>query len=520
MKASHYPRWLGLTVVVVGWLMAIRQLAPEWEINPQYQYGWFVPLLALGLWWQRWPHRPLLQNSSASSFSLWWSLGLGTVFILAWPVRLVQEANPEWRALNFIYAAQAVFLTGGWLALQGGRPWLRYFAFPLLFPLVAVPWPSAWEQSVIQYLQQIVASFSVECVIWGGWPAQQSGNLIVLPHAAIGVDEACSGIRSLQSTLMVSLFLGEYFHLTSRRRWALLALGWCITFFLNIVRALLLVVITLQGGENSFQRWHDPAGFGILFVCLLVLWFLAQSWQNSPPPHPVSTVPSSAGVFSSRLGWALLALWAGGEIFTAVWYGAHENRSRPLSTWTIRSPLPRPDFVLRPIEENARLLLRYDEGWSGHWTEDDLSRWTIFYLRWNPGRTAAALAYGHRPDICLPASGRTLEKDLGVKLWKIGPSLLPLHGYVFRDPVSNQPSYVFQGLTEDNAPAGDFSQAGNDTRRDRLQAVWQGRRNRGQRSVLLAIQSDHGLDEIEKRLQQLLQEIVQVKEIPVALGRP
>ena len=39
--------------------------------------------------------------------------------------------------------------------------------------------------------------------------AIQRGNLIELSTGVLGVDEACSGIRSFQSTLMAALFLDE-----------------------------------------------------------------------------------------------------------------------------------------------------------------------------------------------------------------------------------------------------------------------------------------------------------------------
>ncbi len=42
-------------------------------------------------------------------------------------------------------------------------------------------------------------------------PAVQHGNLIEVRTGLLGMDEACSGIRSLQATFMVSLFLGELY---------------------------------------------------------------------------------------------------------------------------------------------------------------------------------------------------------------------------------------------------------------------------------------------------------------------
>ena len=50
-----------------------------------------------------------------------------------------------------------------------------------------------------------------------GIPALQNGNLIEVKTGLLGINEACSGIRSFQATLMVSLFLGELYQMSWRR---------------------------------------------------------------------------------------------------------------------------------------------------------------------------------------------------------------------------------------------------------------------------------------------------------------
>ena len=41
-------------------------------------------------------------------------------------------------------------------------------------------------------------------------PAVQQGNVIEVGSALIGIEEACSGVRSMQATLMVSLFWASF----------------------------------------------------------------------------------------------------------------------------------------------------------------------------------------------------------------------------------------------------------------------------------------------------------------------
>jgi hypothetical protein len=51
-----------LGVVALYWCQLFYQLQVEWTANAQYNYGWFVPLLAAVLLWRRWGERPGLED--------------------------------------------------------------------------------------------------------------------------------------------------------------------------------------------------------------------------------------------------------------------------------------------------------------------------------------------------------------------------------------------------------------------------------------------------------------------------
>ena len=141
-------------------------------------------------------------------------IGFGAA--LFFPIRFLADANPDWRLLSWFLALVVVSISLGFVYLIGGRPWLRHFAFPFLFFLVAVPWPVRIEQSVIQTLMRMVTTINVTFLQLAGVPALQHGNVIEVGKGFIGIEEACSGVRSLQATLMVSLFLGELYSCAAR----------------------------------------------------------------------------------------------------------------------------------------------------------------------------------------------------------------------------------------------------------------------------------------------------------------
>jgi exosortase len=180
------------------------------------------------------------------------------------------------------FAGLAVSLGGVYLA--GGLRWLRYFAFPFVFFLVAVPWPTKFEQAVIQGLMRAVSSINVEVLNAIGISAVQMGNVIEIGSGFVGIDEACTGVRSLQATFMVSLFLGEFYNFSVIRRIILVIAGALLAFGCNLVRTFFLVYIAEQQGTQAIKGWHDPAGLTILMACLFGLWGVSMIMGGASQP--------------------------------------------------------------------------------------------------------------------------------------------------------------------------------------------------------------------------------------------
>src|SRR5947207_4087234 len=228
-----------------------------------------VPLLAFYLFWNRWLNRPAHAPPASTGFPIALILFCATLFLL---IRFLAEANPDWRLLSWGLAFVVVIISLLFVYLIGGRAWLRHFAFPFLFFLVAVPWPVRIEQVIIQDLMRAVTGLNVIFLQLAGVPALQHGNVIEVGAGFIGIEEACSGVRSLQATLMVSLFLGELYSFRTSRRLILIGIGALLAFVCNVVRTALLVWAGTTKGIQSIEAWHDPAGLTILMVCLFGLW--------------------------------------------------------------------------------------------------------------------------------------------------------------------------------------------------------------------------------------------------------
>jgi exosortase len=470
---ARTPSWFPLAVFALVWLEVVSRLRFEWSINPQYGYGWAVPFLAAYIFWRRWQDAPAPSSPRASVL---WSAALIAGALLLVPVRLIQEANPDWRLLSWIMAICAVVDSAAGVYLAGGKSWLRHFAFPILFFLVAVPWPTSVEQIVIQGLMRIDALINVEFLTAIGIPAVQLGNVIEVGAGFVGIDEACTGIRSLQATFMVSLFLGEFYDFTILRRVVLVVAGAFLAFFCNLVRTFLLVYLGAEHGFQAIKNWHDPAGYTILTVCLLGLWGL--SWflaRKDALPRKESATATPFRIPRFVLA-ALLLLTVVAEAGTRLWYRAHEARSAQAPPWSIAWPTHAANWKEVPVDEAAQGLLRYNEGGGGDWFAEG-HNWSMYFFKWLPGRTAGLFIKNHRPDICLPASGMVQRGGVQNKLLTVNGVSLPIRAYVFEN--AGRSLHVFYCYWDGTPPEAGMLDQENWTASGRLEAVKRGKRDVG-----------------------------------------
>ena len=278
--AAPVSRGVGwFTVAVLGfvWVYAVYRLGTLWYTNSDYAYGWFVPLLCAALFWERWQRRPAPEALEASSGPLiiWLVLALTLM-----PSCFFLEVIPYWRFAGWAFAGAIIGITFCALYLVGGRRWVHHFAFPLLFFLIAVPWPGRIEAPLISKLSHLNAALSTWVANWLGTPAIRQGVIIQTGAGMVGIDEACSGIRSFQAAVMVALFLGELFRYAFSRRLFFLLSGVALAFGCNVVRTTYLVRVCDLKGKAAVNLAHDPAGFTILGVTLAGLLLLAWLFRG------------------------------------------------------------------------------------------------------------------------------------------------------------------------------------------------------------------------------------------------
>ena len=132
----------------------------------------------------------------------------------------------------------------------------------------------------------------------------------------------------------------------------------------------------------------------------------------------------------------------------------------------------------------------------------------MYSFRWLPGRTAALFVKNHRPEICLPASGLTMEAASGVRLATLNGVKLPIRSYRFDD--GGRPLHVFYCYWDGRSSYVDDAAAASEdwTARGRLHAAWRGKQELGTRLLELVVWGHDNDAEARAALERELGKIV------------
>lgn len=503
--------WWWIAVAVAAcWALVLRACWWEWSLNPQYSYGMLVPLLSLILLGRRWPDRPAATVPSAGGRRMALILLFAAALLLGATQPFV-VSNADWRMVPAVAAASGTAMTLCGIYLLGGAPWLRHFGFPVLFFLVAVPWPRPQEAAIMAWLMPHNSALCVEALHWLGYAAEQRGNLIAIPGALLGVEEACSGIRSLQSMVMVALAIGEFFRLAPGRRVLLLILGLGAALGGNALRSLTLSVAACRSGAQAVDGIHDATGLAVLAlasaVVLLAGYLLAPRHRTEATRgntgFALSSLPQP-GVGVRTTVVVLLALWGIFLSSSEAWFRWHEAGQPAFPPiWTLTAPVPSENAREVPIAERTLDILLYpDTAKSEQWRDDNGRQWQSFYFHWPPGPTSVQSAFVvHDPRVCLGASGFELERVLPTWSTEAGGFTIPFQRYLFRD--RGRPVQVFHAVVEDDGAS--VLTGGNFDRSSRWHNLLSGRRNRGLRVLEIAVRGSENPAEAEAAVAQWLQ---------------
>lgn len=515
LMGENLRTWAPAAVLLVlFWILIFNQQRLEWTVNVVYAYGWAVPFLSGYLLWERSRVRPAPSQPLPGAIVG----GIAVALLLSYlPLRVIQEANPDWVRVNWAICLAGAVLTLTAFASTGGWRYVKHFSFPVLFCFTALPWPVWFGDGLIQGLQRANAAICAELLTWGGMPAIAEGNLVQIAGHWLNVEEACSGMRSLQTAFMMSLFLGEFYRMGLVRRAVLMLSSFAVALLVNVGRTVTLAVATSRG---KGEELHDTVGNIAMVLCLVGLWLLSDFLNRGNKPALPNAETSSLALGRRPFPtWLAVSgiLWLGTtEVFNVAWYSSYEKNRAGLPVWEVNWPKTNPTFKQGVFGDITKAILKYNEGEIADWTVDSGSRWQMYYLRWYPGRVSKHLSRSHHPTVCLPASGLKLISETGLWECEVNGVRFPFSTYVFSQGPNEV--YVFHALIEDRSPDPNspivYGQVGAS---ERIDSVLRHERNLGQRVVGVSLTGPTSPMEARETVSSVLKKLI-VKESPALVS--
>lgn len=250
--------WFGLLVIAAYGPVLLR-LVSQWTNDEDMGHGFFVPLVAGYIAWQR--RKEWLSEPQSPS---WW--GLLLVAYGAFQLSVATLGAELFLARTaFIISLIGVVLTlGGWRLL-------RLLAFPLFLLFFMVPIPAVLYNQVTFPLQLLASQVADSSLSLLGIPVLRDGNILELASQRLNVVEACSGIRSLLSLSFLSLVYAHFFDKKVWMRAVLLAATFPIAIIANAARVTLTGVVSGYDPELARGIFHYASGWVIFMVALVIL---------------------------------------------------------------------------------------------------------------------------------------------------------------------------------------------------------------------------------------------------------
>lgn len=263
------------------WLHFFWCLVPSWRLGSYYDYGYLVPLVALGFAWRR---AGLLGTVGGEPWrpGKWVDLAMAALIailmVMLVPVRIIETGDSGWRVPIFAHGLVVTLVTH--VALGRGLGWKAsaYFIPVTIFAWSAVPYLSQIEQWLVRHLTGWVIGITRELFLMSGAPVEKMGERLVWGDQVVDVTEGCSGIRSIQSLVMAALFFGELLWLKLGGRVALLGVAFVTALVCNTARAWYLSKVQFSQGVDAAHAVHDMAGHlafagaaAAMLVCALLM---------------------------------------------------------------------------------------------------------------------------------------------------------------------------------------------------------------------------------------------------------
>ncbi|MEM8549361.1 MAG: exosortase/archaeosortase family protein [Verrucomicrobiota bacterium] len=303
-----------------------------WSTFEDYSFGYLVPFFAGYVVWDRWPKlksflfgtneghidapiTPLMRITEGVMYA---GLVVALLFFLLGGLLHASQGISNQASLLMAVGLGGIILGLAFLVAredtQGKRlSWKErmtftfLFLFPALVWLVSAPMVMFLDNTVRVVLLEKVTIIVFNLFNFLDLTIIREGNTLILPKGRVGVEDACSGVRSLTGCIFVGAFMSAVFLDKFWKKVLMVLTAMVLAVFTNLIRSLFLTGWAYAYGSEAidgdiftnpkeladgtpnpeffFASVHDIAGYsvmGLTFIFLLILLPLF-TFKITPP---------------------------------------------------------------------------------------------------------------------------------------------------------------------------------------------------------------------------------------------
>lgn len=268
-RQQHFLAWLpiaaGLGALFVP--VFIDLLRGPWKTDEQ-AHGPIVFAIACWLLYRKWPE-------------MWQSTQQYRNSVLSWPVfiaGLLFYTVGRSQDLQAVQLTSLILLLSGVLLVMRGRGSVKAQWFALMFMFFMIPLPGPIVDTLTMPMKMGVSYVTEHILYAAGYPIARNGVILQIGQYKLLVADACAGLHTLFTLEALGLlYLNVIRHESFVRNITLAVLIVPISFSANVIRVIVLTLITYHLGDEAGQGFlHGFAGM-VLFLSALLLIMAVDS---------------------------------------------------------------------------------------------------------------------------------------------------------------------------------------------------------------------------------------------------
>jgi exosortase D (VPLPA-CTERM-specific) len=306
---------------------------------------------------------------------------------------------------------------------------LKSIFFALVFMLTMFPLPNFLNTKLMLQLRLISSKLGVALIQLYGMPVTRTGNVIDLGFVQLQVVEACSGLHSLISLVVLSLLLAYFLKDHIWKRVVLLISSVPLAILTNSMRIAMTAILHKHFGPDVAQGFfHGFSGLVIFLISIPVLFIEMKVLEKLPPsarkslsksstseqqpssndPHakgkrilPGTTLRHPIFIAAVILLVATFALSQGVEFREKI--PASQSLDKfPLKfgSWSAENRQPIAQNFLNALDLSEYLLADYQND-----NDKRVNTYVAYYESQSKGKSI------HTPATCLPGSGWSFDQS-------------------------------------------------------------------------------------------------------------